>query len=91
MELVLYALLAWNVVAFLLYGWDKLCAIRSRRRVSEKTLLTVAFLAGGVGAWIGSRTFRHKTAKPTFYWPLRVAVVLNLMLYGAVAYEWWRD
>ena len=88
MKLALLVLLVWNVLAFLLYGWDKFCAVRSRRRVPEKNLLGVAFLAGGVGAWLGARTFHHKTSKPSFYWPLRVALGVNLALYGAALYAW---
>ena len=88
MKVALYVLLAWNLLAFLAFGWDKFRAIRQGRRVPEKNLLGMAFLGGGLGAWIGSRVFRHKTAKPSFYWPLRIALVLNLMAYGAAAWAW---
>ena len=39
-----------NVVAFLMYGWDKLCACRNWWRLSEFALLFVAALGGGIGA-----------------------------------------
>ena len=47
-------LLAWlghsNVVAFLMFGYDKYCATRGNFRVSEYNL---AF-AGAIGGWIGA-------------------------------------
>lgn len=88
MKLAIYALLGWNLLTFALYGWDKRCARRGRRRVPEKRLLGVAFVGGALGAWLGARVLRHKTAKPSFYWPLRVAVLVNLCFYGAIAYVW---
>ena len=88
MKLALYILLSWNLLAFLMHGWDKLCAIRDRRRVRERTLLGVAFLAGALGAWTGSLVFRPKIRTPRYYWPLRAAVAVNLLCFGAAAYLW---
>ena len=40
----------WNFIVFSLYGYDKLCAINGYDRISEFTLLFLAFAFGGVGA-----------------------------------------
>ena len=59
-------LVIWNIVTFLIYGLDKRKAQKGSMRISEKTLITVAFLMGGIGAFAGMRFFRHKTDKPKF-------------------------
>ena len=50
-----------NLLSWLLYGLDKLLAIRRKRRV----------LGGSVGAMLGMALFHHKTdarAHPAFAW-----------------------
>jgi hypothetical protein len=49
-----YILIAWNVIALLFMGLDKLFAIYEKRRISEQTLLTLAFAMGGLGSLLGS-------------------------------------
>lgn len=50
-HILLAYLLLINIVAFVLYGVDKLKAKKSRRRISEAALLFVAIIGGSVGAW----------------------------------------
>ena len=76
----------WNIVTFLMYGLDKRKAKNGAMRTSEKTLITVAFIMGGVGAFAGMRFFRHKTDKPKFKlvplaMVLNIAVIVLLMLF----------
>lgn len=74
---------AWaaiNVIVFSLYGVDKRRAIRGAWRIPEKTLLTGAWLLGGVGAWIGMQTFRHKTKHVAFRVSASIGAVLSLLL-----------
>ena len=52
---------AVNVLAFLLFWFDKRRAIRERRRVPERTLWLSAVAGGLVGAWLGVVLCRHKT------------------------------
>ncbi|KGM32378.1 DUF1294 domain-containing protein [Inquilinus limosus] len=63
--LALY-LLAASVAAFALFAWDKGCAVAGRRRIPERTLLTVAAIGGMPGAIAGQRLLRHKTRKEPF-------------------------
>ncbi len=80
-------LVAINVVALGAYGYDKAIAGRRRQRISENTLLLAAVIGGTIGAWLGMRLFRHKTAKPLFQWKFRVAVVIQAVLV-AVYFLW---
>ena len=70
-------LLIWNVLVFLLYGYDKYCAKHDKWRVPESTLLVCAFLMGAIGAWFGMRAFHHKTKHKKFTVLVPIFVVIN--------------
>ena len=69
-----------NVVAFAFYGWDKLQAMRDGWRVPEIVLHALSLLGGFVGAWLGRRTFRHKTREPLFLAIIILSAVLHVAL-----------
>ncbi len=71
-----------NLVAFILYYVDKQRAINEKWRISEKTLLGIAFLGGGLGAHLGMKICRHKTQKTLFkiLVPLFIFLHLGLIL-----------
>lgn len=69
-----------NLAAFIMYGIDKKRALCGRWRISEATLLGIAFAGGSVGALLGMRCFRHKTR----HWKFRILVPLFLLLHAAV-------
>ena len=81
---MLYAfLIVWAVmslVSFVIYAYDKIQAKRGKWRISEKTLLLLAFLMGAPGALIAMYTLRHKTLKAKF----TVSVPAFLILQAAV-------
>lgn len=77
MRELLLGLFALNALVFLLYGWDKLCAVRGARRVPERWLLLPAAAGGCAGAWLGCEVFRHKTRKPSFRRKLALATAVN--------------
>ena len=71
-----------NVVAFVVYGVDKVLAkIKAKHpkvpRVPEKNLFLLALAGGGLGAWLGMLIFRHKTQHKTF----RIGVPLMLIFW----------
>ncbi len=80
MKLILLLLAAVNLLAFFLYGADKLKAKKGAWRIPEATLLLVAFLGGSLGALLGMELFRHKTRHAKF----RVLVPLFLILHIAL-------
>lgn len=73
-------ILIWNLIVFLIYGIDKIKAIRGSFRISESVLITCAFAMGGFGAIFGMYVFRHKTRKLKFRLLVPVALVLNIAL-----------
>lgn len=85
MMVLLKLLLVWNVVVMMLYGYDKLQAIRQKWRVSEAFLLTVTILGGGFGAWFGIRLWHHKTKK----WYFRASFCLGIGLTVLVLVFFW--
>jgi uncharacterized membrane protein YsdA (DUF1294 family) len=60
--------------------FDKRAAIRRRRRVPEKTLLTMAFAGGWPGAVLAHYVLRHKTSKPGFLIRLWLAASANALI-----------
>ena len=81
-------LLVLNLVTWASYRWDKHQAGRSgARRISERTLLALAWLGGCFGALVavyGHRR-RHKARKLRFLLPLWLAVFTWLAVLAAVA------
>ncbi|TAH34697.1 MAG: DUF1294 domain-containing protein [Planctomycetota bacterium] len=73
-----------NAWAFATFGWDKRAAVRGRPRVSEASLLLLAFFGGAAGAWLGVYAFRHKTMKLGFRIGLLIATLGCLGLVGGI-------
>lgn len=57
---------AISLITLLLFAIDKQKAIKSQRRISERSLLTAALCCGWPGALAGRTMFRHKTQKQPF-------------------------
>lgn len=68
-----------NVIAFLMYGLDKVKAKRRQWRIPESTLLGVAVIGGSIGAFVGMQIFHHKTKKPKFYIGVPVIFILQVI------------
>lgn len=68
-----------NVIAFLMYGLDKVKAKRLQWRIPESTLLGVAVIGGSIGAFLGMQIFHHKTKKPKFYIGVPVIFILQVI------------
>ena len=56
-----------NLITFILYGIDKKRSIKKEIRISEKTLISMGFIGGCLGALVGMYIFHHKTRKIWFY------------------------
>lgn len=76
--MLLYYLIAVNVLAFSLMGADKSKARRGAWRIPEKVLFLAAIIGGSVGALLGMFTFRHKTKHLRFVLGLPVILLLQL-------------
>ena len=79
----IFYLVAINLVAFFMYGIDKWKARRSKWRISEAMLLVLAVVGGSIGAWLGMKTWHHKTLHKKFRFgvPLILTVQILLLIY----------
>ena len=66
MRVLIWYLVAVNVLTYLVYWWDKHRARKGKRRISERELLLWALAGGSFGAILSMRTHRHKTQKTRF-------------------------
>lgn len=80
MMIFLYALLAMNVFTFIVYGYDKYKSRHKKWRTPESTLLLLAALGGSVGAFLGMKTFRHKTKHKKFVYGVPAIIFAQLVL-----------
>ena len=71
--------IAWNILVMLIYGLDKKKAELGAWRIPEKTLVLLAAILGGVGAFIGMHLFHHKTKKPLFKIGIPICIILNII------------
>ena len=79
-DVLLYYLIVINVVTFLVYGIDKWKAKQSKWRISEATLLLLAIIGGSVGAWLGMKTWHHKTMHKKFKYGLPLILLAQIAL-----------
>jgi len=70
-------LLAVNLATMILFGLDKRLAVRGKRRISEATLLCLAWIGGTPGGWTAMGLFRHKTRKTAFKTRMILATLLQ--------------
>ena len=75
--LVIYACL--NFIVFVIYGFDKLKAIKNKWRIPEATLLLAAVL-GPVGALLGMKVWHHKTRKPKFFITVPLILIIEIVI-----------
>ncbi|SFT35690.1 Uncharacterized membrane protein YsdA, DUF1294 family [Selenomonas sp. GACV-9] len=86
-----YNLVTWyfiiiNIIAIIVYGVDKLCALRQWWRVPELTLLLLAFMGGSIGALVAIQIFRHKTQHIKFRYGIPLIILLQL---AGLVYIFW--
>lgn len=78
------AIIAMNFLAFAAFGIDKARAETGAWRISEDSLLLLAFFGGTVGAYAGRALFRHKTRKQPFSGQLHAIAALQACAAGAL-------
>lgn len=79
-NLLLCWFLAWTLVTFVFYGYDKVQAKGQRLRVPEFCLFAMAVVGGFLGALGGMLAFRHKTTKLMFW----IVNLVSLATYAAL-------
>ena len=93
-NILLYYLLAVNLLTFLAYGLDKWKAVRNGRksggkarrndnhprRIPEASLLLLAALGGSPAALVAMYLFRHKTLHKKFRYGVPAILLLQLIV-----------
>lgn len=78
-SLIIYYLVAINIVAFFIYGIDKLKAKRNQWRIPESTLLLLAVIGGSVGALLGMKVWHHKTMHKKFTYGIPFIIAVQIL------------
>ena len=78
-QLIIIYLLIINAVAFIVYGIDKWKAKHDRWRIPELVLLLLAVVGGSLGAWLGIKTWHHKTQHKKFMLGVPAIIILQLV------------
>jgi len=66
-----------NLISAAVCVFDKKRAVRNKWRVSEKSLMLLAVLGGGVGMYAAMLAVRHKTRKKKFMIGIPVIIIIE--------------
>ena len=83
---IILVYLIMGILTYYKYSEDKSQAIDNERRTSEKSLLTLAFFGGWIGALIAQHKFHHKVKKTSFQISFWTTVFFNILLLSS-AYQ----
>ena len=78
MDIIMGYLLIVNVLAFIIYGFDKYQARKAGRRIPEATLLIWAGIGGSIGAWMGMKLWHHKTLHKKFKYGIPILITMQV-------------
>ena len=87
LHIIVIYLIVTNVMAFLTFGIDKWKAKKSKWRIREAALLTLALLGGSVGAWLGMKVWHHKTLHKKFRYGIPAIFILQLIVAGVLLFK----
>ncbi len=88
LRLLLYYLLAANLLTFVIYGIDKWKSRHNRWRIPEATLLLLAALGGSIGALLAMRVFHHKTQHKKFRYGVPAILIIQLAITAFCYYRY---
>ena len=75
-----------NLFTFIIYGLDKWKAKKSKWRFSEAMLLKLAIIGGSIGAWLGMKTWHHKTMHKKFKYGIPTIIIIQLLIIIIIIY-----
>lgn len=78
--ILFYVFLGLNLFAFIIIGYDKYLAKKHKRRIPEKTLLSMVFFGGTIGSGLAMLIFRHKTAKKSYLLKFFGIVIFQIVI-----------
>ncbi len=79
------AYIVGSSITFLVYGYDKACAVAGAWRVPEANLHLLELLGGWPGALLAQDYYRHKRSKQSYqivYWAIVALHVVAVMAYA---------
>ncbi len=79
MNILMIALLIFNIFAFFITAYDKRLAKLKKTRISEHKLLTISLIGGTFGSLCAMLLFRHKTSKTPFILKFIFIIVIQLL------------
>ena len=79
-QIIVYYLIALNIVTIFVYGIDKWKAKRAKWRIREAALLGLAVLGGSIGALLGMKVWHHKTMHKKFKYGLPLILIVQTVL-----------
>ena len=86
-KLLLYYLLSVNLLTFLAFGLDKHKARQRKWRISEASLLLLAFLGGSPAALLAMHLFHHKTLHLKFRYGVPVILLVQIAVAVVIIYS----
>ena len=77
---ILIYLIVINLITFIVFALDKICAIKKKWRYKEVYLLGMCFVGGAIGGFLAMYLFRHKTKKKVFVIGLPLIIIIHLFI-----------
>ena len=77
---ILMYLIIINLITFIVFALDKICAIKKKWRYKEISLLGMCFVGGAIGGFLAMHLFRHKTKKKAFVIGVPLIIVIHLVI-----------
>lgn len=75
---IIIYLIVINLLSLVMFGIDKVRAVRGLWRIPEAKLFVAAWAGGSAGALAGMLLFRHKTKHPKFLIGIPLILVLQI-------------
>ena len=88
LRIILFYLLAANLLTFVTYGIDKRKARHKCWRVREASLLLLAALGGSIGALLAMYLFHHKTQHKKFRYGVPAILIIQLAIAAFCYYRY---
>lgn len=85
LALIIYVL-SINLITVVTFAHDKSRSRTTKRRIPERTLLTLALLGGTPAALYAMSTFRHKTKKISFQFYLALILCIQVAILTIIWY-----
>lgn len=86
MHLILYYLLAVNLIGAVITSLDKHRAKINAWRIPERTLFLFCIFGGCPGVYFTMRLIHHKTLHKRFMWGIPAIFMLQMLMIGAIWY-----